>query len=461
MKLDRRDFFKSAAGVTALTLGLNVFSPPIFKRKLLAAPPPPGTKKLLFIFQRGGNDAINTVIPRGDTMYNATLRPTLYLKPEDAISLDGTNPLYPIDSTLQNSFVQLHPSLAPLMELYQSGDLAILHRVGYKNQSQSHFDSQQFYENGTTNPAVDVGMIYRQANESLDLIHNHFAAVGISSSQMLALKGPNPVPNIPDLTSFKFNGTDARTLKFLGRLPAPGVTGRGILGAYGGARDYAQKPYRDMVYQSGLVLADAMNTVKANGINPSTYVPQNGATYPASSGFYYKAKECAQLFKETPVQILGMNIGGWDTHTNQGALTGGQPGLLYQVALTLQSLYRDLRDQWQDLIIVTMSEFGRTSYENGSKGTDHGSAIVMFVAGGGVKGGVYNAASSSSWMADGGILSTSNGRYLRYHTDFRAVFAEIFMKHFGDDLAAINRVIPNYNTLASGDAAGFTQLGIL
>ncbi len=461
MKLDRRDFFKTTAGVTALTLGLNAFAPPIFKRKLLAAPPAPGKKKLIFIFMRGGNDVINMMIPRGDPMYNTTVRQSLYLQPEDAIWLDGTTTQYPIDTGLRNSFAQLHPSLAPLMEVYQAGEVAVLHRIGYKNQSQSHFDSQQFYENGTTNPNLEVGMLYRQAEETMDLVNNHFAALGISSAQMVALKGASPIPNIPDVKTFKFAGSDAKTLKFLGRLPSPGVTGRGLLGAYGGPKDYPTKPYREGVYQTGLALADSMNTVRANGINPDTYVPQNGATYPANSNFYYKAKQAAQLLKQTPVQLVGINIGGFDTHTNQGTLTGAQPNLLYQVALMIQSFSRDLRDQWQDVLIVTMSEFGRTSYTNGSFGTDHGSAIGMLVAGGAVKGGVYNAPNASTWNADGGILSTTNGRYLKYWTDFRAVFAEIFMKHFGDDLATLNKVIPTYNTLAAANPKEYTQLGFL
>ena len=101
MKLDRREFFKSTAGVTALTLGLNVFAPPIFKRKLLAAPPPPGTKKLIFIFLRGGNDIINTVIPRGDPMYNASVRQSLYIQPDDA--LDRAAPTAIIGSSLGGS----------------------------------------------------------------------------------------------------------------------------------------------------------------------------------------------------------------------------------------------------------------------------------------------------------------------------------------------------------------------
>ncbi len=458
MKINRREFFKSAANITALTLGLNVFAPSIFKRKLLAAPPESGKKKLLFIFQRGGCDAINTVIPRGDAAYNRNLRPTLHIQEDEALWLDGSDPQYPIDAGLQNGFAQLHPSLEPLMEVYQAGDLAILHRIGYKNQSRSHFDSQQFYENGTMNPILEEGMLYRQAAETLDLPNNRMAALAISGSQLVALKGATPIPNIPNLKTFKFGGTQAQTLKFLGRLPESGNSGRGILGAYGGPKDSPTKPYRELVYQTGLILSDVMNYIQANGINPDNYAPANGATYPSNSSFYYKAKQCAQLLKETPVQICGFNLGGWDTHTNQGRLTGAHPNLLYQVAHVIQSFYRDLRDQWDDVLVVTMTEFSRTSEENASRGTDHGEGIVMFLAGGSVKGGVYNC-HASNWQ-EGDILS-AKGRYLSHRTDFRAVFAEIFQKHFGDDLATLNRVIPDYNALAAANPAEYTQLGFL
>ena len=451
MIFDRRDFFKSAAGVTALTLGLNAYAPAILKRKLLAAPPAPGKKKLIFIFQRGGMDAINAVIPRGDPSYNRKNRPTLFIDPEDAIPLNGET----VDPALR-SFVQLHPSLAPMMEIYKAGDLAILHRVGYKNQSRSHFDSQQFYENGTNDPKLEEGMIYRHVVEGYDLPTSPFVALGLSSNQLTSLKGKQAIPNLSDVRTFKFAGSKARNLKFLGGAESKKS---GVIGAYDKSSDGSEKPYRTQVFRTGLALADVMRKLRT--IDPDTYEPANGATYPSGPSLYFKAKQTAQLLKVTPVQILGMNISGWDTHTNQGHLSGGYPDRLYQVAHVFRSLYRDLRDQWDDLLIISMTEFGRTSKENGSKGTDHGEAIAMFVAGGAVKGGVYNAASVDAWTQDGGIFSTSNNRYLRHWTDFRAVFAEIFMKHFGDDQTTLNKVILSYDKLAAANPKEYTQLGFL
>ncbi len=456
MKPDRRDFLGSAAGVTALTLGLNAFAPEIIRRKLIAAPPAPGKKKLVFIFQRGGMDGINAVIPRGDPSYSKKNRPNLFIEEEESLHLDGSDSRFPLEKELR-SFVELHPSLEPMMEIYRAGDLAILHRVGYRNQSRSHFDSQQFYENGTADqPKLDVGMIYRHIAESLDLPTNPLAAVGLSSKQLLALKGPRAIPNFSDVRSFRFRGDRDQNLKVVGS--AGGSKKGGLLGAYG-RTDGSDKPYREAVYRTGLALADVM--AKIRRIDPDNYEPDNGATYPDGDSLYFKAKQAAQLLKYTPVQIIGMNIGGWDTHTKQGRLTGGYPERLYRVAHVFQSLYRDLRDQWDDLVLISLTEFGRTSKENGSKGTDHGEAIVMFVAGGGVKGGVYNAPDVDGWMQDGGIFSTKNKRYLAHRTDFRAVFAEIFAKHFGDDDKTLDVVIPKYSELVKEDPKRFGRLGFL
>ncbi len=459
MKFNRRDFFGSAAGVTAFTLGLNAFGPEILKRKLIAAPPAPGKKKLVFIFQRGGMDGINAAIPRGDANYSKATRPNLFIEPEESIHLDGSDARYPIEKELR-SFVELHPALEPMMEIYQAGDLAVLHRVGYAKQSRSHFDSQQFYENGTTNqPKLDVGMFYRHLAESQDLASNKLAAIGLSSKQLVALKGPYAIPNFSDVRTFKFRGDRTTNAKFVGTGPGDKKgSGSGLLKAYDRS-DGAKKPYRDAVYNTGLALADVM--AKLQRVDPESYEPANGAIYPGCASLFFKAKQAAQLIKITPIQVVGMNISGWDTHTKQGRLSGGYPQRLGQVAQVFQSLSRDLRDQWDDLLLISMTEFGRTSKENGSKGTDHGEAIVMFVAGGAVKGGVYNAPSVEDWTKDGGVFSTKNDRYMRHWTDFRAVFAEIFANHFGDDLETLNKVIPKYDELVKADPERYKRLGFL
>jgi uncharacterized protein (DUF1501 family) len=236
-----------------------------------------------------------------------------------------------------------------------------------------------------------------------------------------------------------------------------GGDGKGLLGLYGGPQDDPGKEYRPLVHQTGQLLGATINTLQS-AVVQGTYTPENGAVYPNGS-FGRKLREAAMLFKRTPVKVVGLTIGGWDTHTDQGQINGGHASLLGQVAQGFQALYRDLQSQWDKVIIVTMTEFGRTSEENGSGGTDHAESSVVFVAGGGVTGGVYNC-NSNSWKA-GDIFSSKNGRYLARKTDFRAVFGEIFTRHFRDDPGLLNDIIPGYGAAATKDSAGFQFLNFL
>jgi uncharacterized protein (DUF1501 family) len=267
-----------------------------------------------------------------------------------------------------------------------------------------------------------------------------------------------PIPTVQEPESFTFSGTPAEVRRFIGQLPSvfQGTDGTGLLGAYGGPPDFPDKPYRGLVYGTGLALADAVNIIQ-DAVAQGPYEPSGGAVYPGGS-FGEKLADAAMLFKRTPVRIVGLNIGGWDTHTNQGQINGRHGNLLARIAGGFQALYRDLREQWDKLVILTMTEFGRTSRENGSRGTDHGHACVMFVAGGPVRGGVYNC-DASTW-APGDLFSARN-RYLDRRTDFRAVFAEIFLRHFGDDPAAIEEIIPGYSSAVQDDPSSFEPLHFL
>ncbi|HOW68658.1 MAG TPA: DUF1501 domain-containing protein, partial [Verrucomicrobiota bacterium] len=405
--LSRRGFIRNTGfalgGLTCWGLAPHPFS------RLLMAAPTAQDKKLLFIFQTGGNDGINTVIPRGDADYNTTTRPTLFIPENQALDTG-------------NGFAQLHPRLQPMMEIYNHsrlngqdgpGNLAVLHRVGYAGQSQSHFDSQQYWQNGVPgNAKLEEGLFYRHLDKTLDLSSqaNSFVAAALSSSQMVALKGANPVPNFSRAGDFNAVGTPARAGKFLGQPPSrPGASdGEGLLGLYGGQAEAPGRPYRAAVHDTGRMLGNTITTLQ-NAISLGAYAPDNNATYPTGS-FGDKLREAALLFKRTPVRILGLNLGGWDTHTNQGQINGGHGNLLNNLALGFQALYRDLQAQWNNLLIVTMTEFGRTSRENGSGGTDHADSSVLFIAGGAVKGGSFVGA--APLPANNGPDDVGRGRLL-------------------------------------------------
>lgn len=456
MKLSRRQFFKAGCLTTFGVFGVNPFTAGFLQRELIAGNVD-SNKKLIFIFQNGGNDGINTIIPTGDPDYNTETRPTLYIPPNLAI-----------DSG--NGFAQFHPRLQPMMEIYNRstlngqdgpGNLAVLHRIGYSGQSQSHFDSEQYWQNGAPgNSKLEEGFFYRHLAKRFDLTdkNNAFVAAAISSDQMVALKGDKPIPNFVRASDFAFAGASAQSQKFLGKVPsAPGATdGSGLLGLYGSAPDSPTKTYRPLIYQTGQLLGATMSTLQT-AVAQGAYAPENGAVYPKNS-FGDKLQQAAMLLKRTPVKVIGINIGGWDTHGNQGQINGDQGNLLNTLAQGFQALYRDLQSQWSQLMVVTMTEFGRTSKENGGGGTDHADSSVMFVAGGGVKGGVYNC-DSNRWKQ--GDMFSKSGRYLSRKTDYRAVFGEILTRHFGDDPAMMNEIIPGYTAAAAKDPAGFETLGFL
>jgi uncharacterized protein (DUF1501 family) len=442
--------------MTALGAGLSFIKPEIFEHQALAGRVAfdPDTK-LIFIFQRGGNDGVNTVIPYGDSEYNKSNRPTLFIPRASAIDLG-------------NDFAGLHPRMAPMMEIYNHpaltgfdgpGNLAILHRIGYAGQSKSHFDSRQYWENGVPgDPSFEEGMIYRQVAMTMNPLKKNLVAAAMSNSQMLSLKGPLPVPTIGDVNTYSFSGDPAGSIKFIGRLPSmpQGTDGSGLLGVYGGPHDLANKPYRDLVYGTGLALTNSMNIVQ-QAVAQGLYLPAGGANYPGGA-FGNRLRQIAMLLKRTDARVLGVDIGGWDNHSNQGRIYGRHGNLLAQVAQGFQALYRDLQDQWDKLLIVTMTEFGRTSKENGSKGTDHGHACVMFVAGGSVRGGVYNC-DASTW-AHGDMFSIRD-RYVKRKTDYRAVFGEIFTRHFGDGDDMLETIIPGYTQAALDNPGDFERLNFI
>lgn len=451
MKTTRRRFLQSGLAFGALATGFPA---------MLGIPPrsfaqaADSGKKLLFIFQRGGNDGLNTVIPRGDSDYGTTTRPSIFI-PESA-GLD-----------LGNGFAQLHPAMAPMMEIFNRsdlngvagpGNLAVIHRVAYANQSRSHFDSQDYWERGVPgDPSVDSGMFYRQLAVSTDLDdpNNAFSAASLSGSKLRGLEGDTPFPNFTRVSNFNFYGTTAEREKFLGSLPGQsgGTDGRGMLGLYGGP-EVGGRTLSGLVHATGQALGGTLESLKAA---QGAYAPENGAVYPGGS-FGDRLREAAMLFKRTSVRILGVNIDGHDTHTNQGAVAGSHANRLEDLAEGFRALYLDLQGQWEDLVVVTMTEFGRTSEENGSSGTDHAEASVMFVAGGGVNGGVYNC-DAATWET--GAMFSRRGRYLDRRTDFRAVFGEIFMRHFGDSRGQLDTVIPGYSAAEADYPDQMAQLGFM
>jgi uncharacterized protein (DUF1501 family) len=181
---------------------------------------------------------------------------------------------------------------------------------------------------------------------------------------------------------------------------------------------------------------EAVNYLKQ--VNPAQYKPENGAEYPRNP-FGNSLMQIAQLIKAgVGLEVAFTDIGGWDTHVNEGNSRGQLGNLLLNFSSSIAAFYQDLGQRMDDVVLLTMSEFGRTVRENGNRGTDHGHANAMFVVGNGVRGGkVYG-----QWP---GLRSDQlyEGRDLALTTDFRDVFGEIASRHLGN--SNLKDVFPGYS----------------
>jgi uncharacterized protein (DUF1501 family) len=212
--------------------------------------------------------------------------------------------------------------------------------------------------------------------------------------------------------------------------------GKASANVQNGFEEIYAKQNKDALAKTGRETFDAVNYLKQ--ANPAQYKPENGAEYP-NGPFGNSLRQIAQLIKaDVGLEIAFTDMGQWDTHVNQGNSRGQLANLLNQFSTGIAALYQDLGQRMDDVVILTMSEFGRTVRENGNRGTDHGHANAMFVMGNSVRGGkVYGR-----WpgLKDDQLFE---GRDLALTTDFREVFADIAMRHLG--ATDLKSVFPGYH----------------
>lgn len=411
--MDRRVFVKSGA-LALVTMGLS----PSFLRRTAFGMELPSTQKgkiLICLFQRGAADALNVVVPHGEAAYYA-MRPTIAIPRPRAGAIAAADTA----AVDLNGFFGLHPALAPLKPLYDSRLLAIVHAVGSPSTTRSHFDAQDYMETGTPDDkSTPDGWLnrYLAVRGTCDECRLHapgsasatressspFRAVALASQTPRILEGPAPTVAMNGLDEFsvRATGTQAERLEALYR------TGSA-----------------DIIHATGAETFDAVRMLRS--ANPQQYQPANGADYPRSQ-FGQRLKQIAQLSKaNVGLEIAFADVGGWDTHVNQGGATGQLAQRLDDFAKSISALVTDLGDRMGDVTVLTMSEFGRMASENGNGGTDHGHAGALFVIGGDVRGGkIYG-----QWP---GLQPEQlyEGRDLALTTDFRAVFSEVTARHLG------------------------------
>lgn len=384
--ISRRLFLKSS-GVAFAGLSFS----PLFLQRAAAAAPYKG-KVLVVLFQRGAADGLSMVPPVGDPRYFEH-RPNLAIAKDKALALDDT--------------FGLHPALAPLKALYDEKSLVVLHAVGSSQPTRSHFDAQDFMEAGTPGSrGGNDGWLNRVVGAKPQKESTAFRAVALQANLPRALWGPAPAVAFGALADFRIRG---------GGVPK---AANGFEAMYASAVDEALR-------LSATEAFDAMASVTTQKL--MELKPRNGAEYPASP-LGRRLQDIARLVRgDVGLQLAATDCGGWDTHISQGAAEGQLANRLKDFSAAISAFHNDLGELMRDVVLVTMTEFGRTVKENGNRGTDHGTASVMFVLGGGVKGGRV-LCGPDGWSGLS-LDKLHEERDLAVRYDYRTVLADVLRSH--------------------------------
>jgi uncharacterized protein (DUF1501 family) len=398
--IDRRIFLKNG-GMALVSLG---FAPTFLARTAWAAE---RRKVLIALFQRGAVDGLNMIVPFGDAAYYRA-RPSIAIqrpgRPDGALDLDG--------------FFGLHPRMAPLKPFWDRGDLAIIHATGSPDETRSHFDAQDYMESGTPGiKSTSDGWLNRYLHAKEHQKATPFRAVALAPQLPRTLQGTAPALAIARLDQFGIRA---------------GQSTEGVQASF--EAEYAAAADK-VLGRTGTDAFDAVRALKA--ADPAQYTPANGAQYPRTP-YGESLRQIAQLIKaNVGLEIAFAESGQWDHHANEGAATGQIAARLDDFARGIAALATDLGEGMRDVVILTMSEFGRTVGENGNRGTDHGHGNAMIALGAGVKGRkVYG-----KWPGLE-VEQRWQGRDLAITTDFRDVFAEVVTSHL--ELRDPSHVFPGY-----------------
>ena len=402
--MKRRSFLKSG-GLALAAFGLSAALPSVLQSIAHAASATQAGKRkvLIVVFQRGAVDGLSMIVPHADTAYYAARRGIAIARPgqnDGALDLDGR--------------FGLHPALAPLLPFWREQRMAIVHAAGSPDNTRSHFDAQDYMESGT--PGVKStrdGWLNRLllAQASVQAA-SPFAAVAMTAQTPRALSGRAPVVAMTSLERFAVQA---------GAYSAP-------IG--GGFEELWQGANAGELGAAGHETFEAVQYLRESGATRER--PANGARYPRGE-FGAAMRQLAQLVKADVGLRLGFaESGGWDTHVNQGGANGQLANNLREFGQGIAAFLTDISDAHDDVMLVTMSEFGRTVRENGSRGTDHGHGNAMLLFGNRINGGRVHG----RWPGlEAGQLY--EGRDLAVSTDFRSVLGEIATMHLRASAGAI------------------------
>lgn len=396
-----RRLFLKTGGIALFTLGVGG-GPGFITRAAMAAQGTPSTssrrrKVLVAIFQRGAMDGLAAVPPVDDSPLKG-LRPRLAMS---GARTAGDEALLDLGTGFG-----LHPALAPLMPLWKEKRLGIVHAVGSPDPTRSHFDAQDFMETGT--PGLK-GTPSGWLNRAVGLMGHEaspFRAVAMTPSLPRSLYGDQPALAVTNLADFK--------VQLPGADRTAAAAGQGFEALY-------EQTSQGLLRDTGSETFRAVHMLSAAEIQK--YKPADGADYPKTP-LGNALRQIALLVKsDVGLEIAFAESGGWDTHVQQAGTFNRQARDLAQA---IQAFWTDLGPYQDQVVLTTMTEFGRTVRENGSGGTDHGHGSCLFVVGNHMDGGKVHG--TFPGLEQGALYE---GRDLPVTTDFRSVFCELAGKHLG------------------------------
>ncbi|MDJ0778923.1 MAG: DUF1501 domain-containing protein [Gammaproteobacteria bacterium] len=354
---------------------------------------------LVCVFQRGAADALNALVPYSDTNYYLH-RPNIALP----------DPYQPGGGIYLTDQYALHPALAPLKPIYDAGDLALVTATGFPHDNRSHFAAQNLVERGVIEKSgPDSGWLGRHLQQATPASDSAFRAISISGNVPVSLQGAPAPLAIDNLNEF---GLDQDIIDS----GYPAV----LASLFQGSVPFAGPATAALAAMDELQAADI-----------ASITPDNGAIYP-DNPFGRRMLQAAQLIKSVlPVEVVCVDSDGWDHHESLPTYIDIS---LTELAEGLSAFYTDLGAGMARITVLVYSEFGRRIAQNGSFGTDHGTAGLAYLVGGGVNGGQV--------IGDWPGLDIAVNEDLQITTDLRAVMSELLIKRLGG--ADIGSVFPGY-----------------
>ena len=407
MSITRRKFIKN--GVAAFTVSLAV---PRFVSDLAHAQGA-ASRNLIILDLSGGNDGLSTLVPYNDPFYYSR-RPTIGIPA-------GT--VLPIGSDSSGKALGLHPSLNGLRSIFNDGRLAVIQRVGYANSSRSHFFGQDIWSTANPTNTTGSGWVGRYLSTLAAPVSPLVAWNTVGEAPHM-LQGTVAVASIPNVAGYAFQSPTGGTEGVLERTAAVSIASHVPV-------DKPQIAFVSSTVQSALATLDTVASV-------GTYAPS--VAYP-NNGFGQALRAVAgAMVKGTGTRVFWVQTGGFDTHASQDPIADN--GAYTRLMLTLNdgvsALYNDLKNQGllNNTLMLSFSEFGRRITENGSRGTDHGAASVMFAMGGGVKGGIFGTAADLNPVSGNPTLENAFSD-ITFETDFRSAYAKVLDNWLGADSVAV------------------------